>query len=150
MGTDVNSGPVKTYNEQAQIDKQLRPGDFLVKINGKEGDSKLLMDELNTKSSFEIIARHPEEICIAIDKKTAKAKMGIEWIRRAKGNAVLISRVNDGPFKEWNKQHPDQKVCDNDRVVSVAGFQGKGKDLKKKMATTTAFQAIVVRPAIEV
>jgi len=147
--TDVTAGPFKKYNEKAEKDKQLRPGDFLVKINDKEGNAKQMADELRNKTvtSFEIVARHPEEICIAINKKEAKTALGLDFPKKLIGNALLITKVNNGPFQEWNDANKDQKVCDNDRVVSVAGFQGKAAELQKRMLKATTFQAIIVRPA---
>jgi len=145
--TNVKAGPFKTYNEQAKPDKQLRPGDFIVRVNDKQGDAKQMLEELKTKASFEIIARRSEEICIAVDKKDTKAALGLVFPKKPAGNALLITKVNEGPFKEWNDANKDQSVCDYDRIVSVAGCQGKAADLLKKLVKAVAFQAIVVRPA---
>merc|ERR1712232_275861 len=111
------------------------------------GDARAMVEELKKKSSFEILARHPEEVCIAIDKKEAKAALGLDFPKKPTGSALLIKKVNSGPFKEWNDANEGHKVCDNDRVVSVAGFQGKAVDLQKRMLKATTFQAIIVRPA---
>merc|ERR1711953_1266953 len=117
-------------------DKQLRPGDFLVKINDKEGDAKKMAEELKNKAvtSYEIVAMLPEEICIAIDKKEAKTALGLDFPKKPAGNALLITKVNKGPFQEWNDANKDQRVCEYDRLVCVAGCQGKAADLLKTLA----------------
>jgi len=144
--TNMKAGPFQTNNEKEGVHK-MRPGDFFVKVNDKEGDSKAMLEELKTKTDFEIVARHADEITVAIDKKEAKAPLGLECPKKPTGNALLILKVGDGPFKEWNDANEERKVCDGDRVVSVAGFQGKAADLQKKMTGATTCQLLVVRPA---
>lgn len=144
---DVEAGPFQTYNYRADVDKQLRSGDFLVKVNDKEGSSKEMLEELKTKTQFEIVARHPEEFCVAINKKEAKAPLGLEFPEKLTGNGLLILKVNDGPFREWNDANEAHKVMENDRVVSVAGTQGKAVELQNKMLSLTSYQAIIARPA---
>merc|ERR1712039_1133871 len=145
----VNSGPFKTYNEGAEPNKQLRPGDFLVRINEKEGDAAELLEELKSKEKRElnIVAKHPVDVTVAIRKTDKTAAHGLEFPKKVTGNALVIKKVNEGPFKEWNDQYEDHKVCELDRIVSVAGFQGKALDLVRKLNNSQNFQVIVHRPA---
>merc|ERR1712232_527258 len=136
----VLTGPFRDYNGKADIANQLRVGDFIMKINGKEGDAQAMLEELKTPNDFEVVVRRPEEIKIAITKKEPKAPLGIEIPKTPTGSALLIVKVGDGPFQEWNDKHggAHQKVCDNDRIVSVItgkerGVQGKAMDIKKQM-----------------
>jgi len=147
--TKVNPGPFKDHNAKADINAQLRLGDFIMSINGKEGDAKAMMEELKTKTDLEVKAVRAEEITVAVDKKDVKTAMGLDFPKKPMGNALLIVKVGDGPFKEWNDTHAGehQKVCDGDRIMSVGGANGKATDLQKKMTTAkTSFQAIIVRP----
>lgn len=144
---NVKDGPFKAYNETADVDKQLRSGDFLIKVNDKEGSSQDMLKELKGKASFEIVARRPEEFTVAINKKAAKSPLGLAFPTKLMGNALPILTINDGPFKEWNEANEAHKVQEKDRVVSVAGCRGKAADLRKKMLSLSSYLAIIARPA---
>merc|ERR1711920_283004 len=143
----VKAGPFKTYNEGADANNQLRPGDFLVQVNDKQGNAEEMLEELKSNEKLDIVAKHPMEVTVAIKKTEKKAGHGLELRKKVIGTALLIMGVNDGPFKEWNATNEDHQVCELDRIVSVAGFQGKATDLVRKLNNNQYFQAIVVRPA---
>jgi len=147
--TKVNQGPFANYNKSADVNSQLRLGDFIMSVNGKEGDAKAMMEELKTKTDFEVKAVRAEEIIVAIDKKDAKMPLGIELPKKPMGNALLIAKLGDGPFKEWNDTHggEHQKVYEGDRIMSVGGASGQATTLQKKLTGAKApFQAVIVRP----
>merc|ERR1711920_627594 len=145
---EVKKGPFMDYNEKAEAEVQLRPGDFIMKVNGVEGDSNAMLTELKSKNSFEIDVKHAEEFLVAIDKKEAKASCGIEVPKQLMGNAVLIMKVlDDGPFSAWNAGAGHHKVCEGDRIARVGVKQGKGTVLHKMLTTQKSYQALIVRPA---
>jgi hypothetical protein len=145
---DVKTGAFKKYNEkQENLDARLAPRDFIMKVNEKEGNVKEMLKELQTAKNLKVVVRRPQEIIVAIDKKEAKAPLGLEFAKKSKGNALLINKVLDGPIKDWNDQNEKHKVCDLDRIVDVAYSQGKASALQAKMTKATKFHAIVVRPA---
>lgn len=148
----VKAGPFQAYNDGAETSVQLKPGDFIVRVNdkegGTEGSAKDMIAELKSSTSYEMLVRRPDEICIAIDKKTKSTPLGLEFPKKPFGNALLIKKVNDGPIKKWNDNvEAAQQVQELDRFVVVQGFQCKAVDLQKKLNKATNFQAVVVRPA---
>lgn len=145
--TSMKAGPFQANNEKEGTVK-MRPGDFFVKVNGVEGDSKEMLKKLKEDSEFDIVARHPDEICIAIEKKEAKTPLGVDFPKKPTGTGLLIQAVNLGPFDDWNKNsEKEHKVEAGDRIVSVAGIQGKATDLQKELNKRKSCQLIVVRPA---
>merc|ERR1712217_676691 len=141
----VKDGPIKKYNDEKkdELDLQVRPMDFIIEVNDVEGDSALMLQELKTKTAFEIVVRHAEEISVAIEKKNAKEKLGLDLNMKTKGKAVLISKVNEGPFKKWNENNEKHKVCDGDRIVSVGYSGGDAKGLESKMQKAKSFHAVL-------
>merc|ERR1712039_866724 len=89
------------------------------------------------------------EITVVIQKKEKKTPHGIEYPKKVTGTTLLITKINTGPFTEWNEKYPVHEVCESDRIVSVAGFQGKAVELAKKLDANQNFQVIVQRPAAE-
>lgn len=143
----MKQGPFQAHNEKEGTEK-MRPGDFFVKVNGIEGDSAAMLKKLKEDSEFDIVARHADEICLAIEKKEAKTPLGIEFPKKIAGTGLVIQKVNPGPFDEWNKNsEEEQKVEAGDRIVSVAHIQGKATDLKKELEKRKSCQLVVVRPA---
>jgi len=145
--TAVKAGPFETINKTAKACDQLMPGDFIMKVNGVEGTAQKILDELKTAKSVEMVVRRPVEICLTIDKKGAKKLVGVEFPKKAPGAALLITKIAEGPFQDWNAAHPEMEVRSGDRIVAIGPVHGKATTLQKKMNAANKFQVTIVRPA---
>merc|ERR1711904_490994 len=61
---------------------------------------------------------------VTLDKGDTNAKLGLDVLHSAKGEALPISRVDGGPAEKWNIEHPDQRIEAEDRIVEVNGIRG--------------------------
>lgn len=144
--TDVKAGPFHDYNQNSKPSEQLKPGDFIIQVNGFTGTAKQLYDKVQKEESWNLVVRRPDEVRVAIDKKETKKSLGLVF-KKPSGNALLISEVGEGPFQEWNNTNAGKEVRIGDRIVAVGSYRGKATALQKNMATACKFQATVVRPA---
>merc|ERR1740129_1564554 len=147
------------YNSCVKPSEQVRAGDFIVKVNGLQGDSLRLVDILNEEAHLGMLVRRPYEFCVAVDKegqtllgdkegkKKEKKHIGMEFVSKPAGKSLMILEITDrGPVAAWNYWNPDQVVRAGDRIIGVNGEPGKAQDLLRKMKNADRFLMTVVRP----
>ena len=104
--------PFETHNKTAKASDQLKPGDFILKVNGVEGEAQKIQVELKTAKSVEVVVRRAVEICLAIDKKDAKQLMGVEFPKQIPGAGLLITKITEGPLQDWNVARGHRERCE--------------------------------------
>mmetsp|Transcript_66357 Transcript_66357/g.188419 ORF Transcript_66357/g.188419 Transcript_66357/m.188419 type:complete len:362 (-) Transcript_66357:66-1151(-) len=146
--TAVKNGPVQLYNKDAEPTKQLMPGDFIVKINDIEGDSKKLNAALKKKvASLSLVCRRAEEWRVVVDKGEDKSPVGVEFVKPPVGHSIVLTQVGGGAIEAWNQGSPEREVRPGDRILAIGGKRGKPDALLKQIKASTRFTMLIARPA---
>lgn len=142
----VKAGPFKSYNDDKKPAQQLKAGDSIIKVNEEEGSAAKLDELMKSQANLVLKVRRSFKASIILDRK-GKGKLGFE--PKAVGNSLLITNVSadDGAMKQWNSDHPEQKVQEGDRIIAVGGQRGKGAQLAKKLNGIGPIQLTLECPA---
>lgn len=147
--TAVKAGPFAQFNASAKPAEQLMPGDFIMQVNGATGNVAQIAEQLkkNGASKLEVLVRRPVEMGVIIDRQDPKKPLGLEFPKKLSGNFLLVTKVEEGPFQDWNAANPSREVRVGDRIVAVGGVRGTAAQLVKKLKSAGKVQVTVVRPA---
>jgi len=140
--------PVRTANERAPLDKQLRAGDFIYLVNQVSGDVHKMMTEIQSSSRIEFLVRRPTVFAVSIDRKGAAVGCGITYDSCA-GISLVIESINEGPVADWNASHPEKAVVVGDRVVSVNDCWGSAGQLLDAIRSSDRLTLQFVRAAVQ-
>lgn len=125
----IKEGPFLSYNDTVKPEEQLRVGDFITRVNGVNGTSGKILEQLMRNTTLEVTIRRPMEFNIFIDRTDLKEPLGIGVTRSPIGTSVLITGIMEGPVSEWNKANSDSVVQSGDRIVAVRGKRGSAAEL---------------------
>mmetsp|Transcript_73388 Transcript_73388/g.170241 ORF Transcript_73388/g.170241 Transcript_73388/m.170241 type:complete len:391 (+) Transcript_73388:145-1317(+) len=172
----VKAGLMMTYNKMVEPERQVTPGDFIMKVNGVEGDSTKLVERIKQDTRLELVVRRPTELVVAIGTATSTDfRNSPRRIRTPKfmprfsctqaepedrcqdyfgmqlkdpfGYALVVTRVMAGLVEDWNTENPEQAVRSGDRIVAVNGRTGLAVDLLKWIKASERFHMTIVRPS---
>jgi len=143
----VRDGPFQIYNEGAQPGRELRAGDFIVKVNGADGKGAKLLDRMKRDGRLELLVRRPVELTAVLGRSGPSKKLGIEVTNHPIGNALLLTKISAGLVREWNERSRDQELKVADRIVAVGGRRGTAVELKKLLEAPKVCHVTVARPA---
>lgn len=63
------------------------------------------------------------------------------------GSSLLVLRVHDGVFQEWNEAHPEFLIQHGDRIVGVNGVRGDAQALLQKLRNDDFLLLALEKPA---
>jgi len=139
-----NAGPAKECNDTVTADKQMKSGQYIVKVNGIEGDSKKMADELANANQVELSMVRPHVFTVAVAKAKGKS-LGLR-LSSSKDGVNVITQVDPGLISEWNKMYPDKEVKAGDRIFAVNGNRALGgKDQMKVLKADGPLQILISR-----
>jgi len=135
-------GPVQAWN-MANRDREVRPNDRIISVNGARGDVQLILDRLREDQDLEIVLRRPTEFRVLV---AAKRSLGITVRYAPHGTSLLVDRVNQhGLVKVWNMAYPDHEVQVHDRIVEVNGIRGPPDLLLRELNSAGALELVIFR-----
>lgn len=118
MVCQIKDGIVKWYNQSVAEDDRLKPGDYIIEVNGARGDIEKMRQGLNGDGKIAMVVRRPGKFEVTIDK--AGSVLGIELSSIGDtGISLLIREVREGAVKKWNTDNPGREVKMNDRIMSA-------------------------------
>jgi len=134
--SSVKAGPVRVYNESAQEDEQIQPGDSIVEVNGVRDSSQALLDRMKLDTVLQLSIKHPRVLEISIPR--AYGPLGLQVEHAPNGSSLLVKTVNPGLIKDWNLSHRGFGIRRRDRVICVNGLRGNPADLMARMKQAAA------------
>lgn len=143
----VNPGPFADYNDTVKPELQVIPSDFIKAANGVAGPGEKLLEQFRTGSKLTLLVRREVRATFILARE-AKAALGVEFLLGAR--SLAITKIFDGLFKDFNSKAEEEhmKIQVGDRIVAVAGFQGTGASIQRKLMNITGkFQLVLSRPA---
>ena len=111
------------YNQDVDELSQVKPGDYIVRANGVEGNSQGIIGELQSKSNLELLVRRPEEVHIRLSMEAPGTGLGVELAKGA-GDLLLLAKVGEGPVAAWDAANPGRGVRPGGRTAAVNGQMG--------------------------
>lgn len=142
----MEDGVFAEYNRTATPEKQLRPGDYITKVNGIEGNSFGMLECLNRDNRLEVTIQRPILFTVAISRHDAKTSLGLTLVEKPSGYSAFIMKVLKGLVMEYNIMHPEQELRAGDRIVAVNGKRGSVAELIRASEVGTQLQLAISRP----
>lgn len=110
--------------------------DVIVGANDASGDVEKILGECRKKKPLRLSVRRPTikpkklqtvelQYKISLDKSKG-AKLGID-VNHEEGKELFIESIEEGLVNKWNKEHPEQQVLVEDRIIEVNGVSGDVK-----------------------
>lgn len=79
-----------------------------------------------TSSSFN------NDISVVVGARGSTKGFHLE-VANAFDRALVVVRVSEGPFMEWNRSHPSEQVLPYDRITGINGVRGTAVDLFREL-----------------
>jgi len=129
--SEVKEGPFLRYNRRIRCkDLQLKPGDFITRVNGVKGNSAKILEQLQLSGDMEVVACRPSNVVIQLKRDRPEQNFGILVTNHSIGRTLLLDGVMEGsPLQAWNLANPDDAIVAGDRVVAVNGQRGTAAQL---------------------
>jgi hypothetical protein len=135
--SEVKEGPFLRYNRRIRNkDLQLRPGDFIKRVNGVEGNSAKILEQLQLSGDMEVVVCRPLEAVIPFKRDNPEQNFGVLVTNQSSiGRAVLLGGVVEGsPLHAWNLANPDDAIVAGDRIVAVNDQRGTASQLMEAIS----------------
>jgi len=126
--------PVQVYNKSAIDEHRLRPGDYLIQVNGEIG-AKAMANQMKSKAILHAVVQRPSIVEITISKGGLPLGLGMKF--SPQGSCLLVEDIGPGAVKEGN-----HNVRNGDRIVAVCGLTGSQQKL---LARLKASDPVVLR-----
>lgn len=131
----INPGLIKDWNTSNPRQK-MEEQDVIVGANDASGDVEKILGECRKKKPLRLSVRRPTikpkklqtvelQYKISLDKSKG-AKLGID-VNHEEGKELFIESIEEGLVNKWNKEHPEQQVLVEDRIIEVNGVSGDVK-----------------------
>jgi len=133
-------GLVEEWNEQHEPHERVRPGLWILSVNGERGTASNMFRAIHTSGHLELLispsppapkAREPRNcrsrrqsyesrrFAVSLDS-VGEEGPGIEVTCARHGLQIL--HINDrGGVQEWNRTHPEEQICVGDKIVFLNG-----------------------------
>lgn len=144
----IRSGPVQRWNKAhyTESDLLVRVGDAIVSVNGTEGSSDALLEELQRSNRLVIVMRHSREFQVDIDR-TSKDFGICVLMGSEKHDMLKVVARNEGDVDDWNEEHPDREVRVGDRIFAVNGIVCEPPKMMAQLRSSKRLQISFIRPA---
>uniref|UniRef100_A0A7S2N3D7 PDZ domain-containing protein n=1 Tax=Zooxanthella nutricula TaxID=1333877 RepID=A0A7S2N3D7_9DINO len=119
---------VTRYNASAPAGRDIRVGDYIIRVNGAAGSAKSLGEALLKHSTAQVTVQRPKTYAVEI-KKGDKA-LGVDLNYTTQGKSIYVVSIRDGVIKE---QVPE--VGKGQRIVSVNGKASSPKEMIEALKT---------------
>mmetsp|Transcript_45345 Transcript_45345/g.61510 ORF Transcript_45345/g.61510 Transcript_45345/m.61510 type:complete len:236 (-) Transcript_45345:76-783(-) len=139
------ANPALTYNELAAKGQELRDGDFITKVNGVEGDSRRLAEELKSTLRVELEVCRPVEMRLAVSKQGGGLGLDLHYADQC--NTLVVETVKAGAIQEFNRGNPMGALERHDHIVSVNGKAGTSPELMAALRNHDPIELVFVRPS---
>merc|ERR1712129_292223 len=123
---------------------QLRLGDFILDVNGSQGDARAMRTEMESSAQLHFIIRRPVTFVMEICKRRGILGLGLK--NSSKSTSLVVEAIFDGPAAEWNRAHPESEVRRGDRIVAVNGISGGSRELLRRLSEDSTFALLISRP----
>eukprot|EP00450_Noctiluca_scintillans_P008356 CAMPEP_0194498760 /NCGR_PEP_ID=MMETSP0253-20130528/15287_1 /TAXON_ID=2966 /ORGANISM="Noctiluca scintillans" /LENGTH=295 /DNA_ID=CAMNT_0039340447 /DNA_START=82 /DNA_END=970 /DNA_ORIENTATION=+ len=134
----LKKGPMKAWNATHSYDphSMVKAGDRIVVVNGAQGDSTVLIDELKKDVRLRMILRHAKEFKVNVCKGGKDLGMCVVG-GNVKLDMLKISALKEGVIEDWNKLHREQEVMTGDRIICVNGIGADPQAMLQELKTNS-------------
>eukprot|EP00933_Yihiella_yeosuensis_P061683 TRINITY_DN64511_c0_g1_i1.p1 TRINITY_DN64511_c0_g1~~TRINITY_DN64511_c0_g1_i1.p1 ORF type:complete len:323 (+),score=38.56 TRINITY_DN64511_c0_g1_i1:183-1151(+) len=132
--TKIKAGPFRIYNEGVKNSElKLKPKDAIVAINGVEGSSEALLQQLQSSQSVEMCIVRPKLVQINIDR--AYRPLGLQVKHTSSlASGLLVSSIEPGVLRDWNVgNRREDGIQRRDRIFRVNGKEDLPAELLRMM-----------------
>lgn len=144
----MKRGPVATWNA-SHPSAQVQLGDRIVKVNGVEAKTPLLVEALQSGKEIRLVMRPPRQFTVSLVRPATGGEIGMCVIGgSAKFDMLKVTALRErGLVDTWNKANPDEAILPGDRVLSVNGVRGEPDKMLQELQHGSIVSMNVIRPA---
>jgi len=125
-------GLFHTYNETADHEKMVCPGDKIKRVNGQEAPAEELIALLEKERKLTLVLQHCQESEHYIEKKGRS--LGLELAVSEKATCLTVQRIEaTGLVAVSNQAGRDRQIRVHDKIIAVDGERGAAPELMRKM-----------------
>eukprot|EP00931_Biecheleriopsis_adriatica_P053053 TRINITY_DN30989_c0_g1_i2.p1 TRINITY_DN30989_c0_g1~~TRINITY_DN30989_c0_g1_i2.p1 ORF type:complete len:241 (-),score=53.01 TRINITY_DN30989_c0_g1_i2:26-748(-) len=137
----ISDGAVNVWNARAPENKQIKPFDRLVAVNGVEGTASDFARSIITDRATFMFQR-PQEVKADL-QKPGDVGVGLHFSKVSAG--LVISGVQDGLLKNWMLRYADANaVKPGDRIVAVNGRYTSAEDLLREIKESPSYVQLTI------
>lgn len=145
----IEHGSIWHYN-QAMLDdaRRIKAGDFLISVNGLQGDAASLMEELKLRDQSVVEIIRPTLWEVQLRRETGTS-WGLGLSAAPMTMSLVITKVIAGAASAWNLQNPDAVLKKGDRILAVNGATGKASgEMLRMIQNITIASLQMSRPCV--
>jgi len=129
------------YNESAPAGEDIRPGDYITRVNGASGSAQQLGELLTASSQPQVTIQRPSAYVASLSK--GDKPLGVDLNFTTKGRSLYIVGVREGAVRE---QAPE--VSQGHRILRVNGHAAPPKDMIEALKGSTLKIDILRAPVV--
>lgn len=141
----ITRGAVELYNKEASSDAQIRVGDIVVAVNGVSGSTKSMRNATKLGMQLDLVVRRPTKCYMSLDRKGNCSSLGLEIDYLRSGHSLIVTSINAGMVKEWNRENPGKEMKVNDRIVEMNGVRGDNDTFLQIFKDSSHIDLVFVR-----
>jgi len=148
----VDGGMALAYNQQAAQVVKLCFGDFIVGVNGQQGDKAAMLKEL--EKPIVVLSVAPRVKFTAVIIKEAGEEPGVSCAYEAVSSTLLVQQVHgnmvsSGYVYKYNKSAAAGNTIEQgDRITEVNGIRTRPKEMLEEMTKSGKLELVIGRPKV--
>lgn len=116
---DIQGGAVEKYNDTVAKDLQVLPDDFVVGVNGAQGNVNKMLRQLREATCVTLTLRRTTPFSVSLGVLPDSSIL--LTFKSARGGTSLMIADMHRLYQQWNAAHPELPISLHDRVVEVCG-----------------------------
>lgn len=142
-------GRLRRHNMTAPEKKQVKPGYFIICVNGKSGKVEEMVKELRRSRTWRLRVARKQEFTVSIEK-TGNLCLDLQF--EPESDCIVIRRIGDGVVKAYNQTVPedsaDHQIKAGDRILGVNDTQAPAKTLLETIRGNRDLTMKIGRPCV--
>lgn len=106
------------YNRGKPEDEKIKVGDYILSVNGVQGNGDVLEKELHSQKKVTLWIGRAEEFEVNLEKQKDQT---FGMALKANETSLAVHGLTRGAAADWNKTHPSATIRISDRILSVNG-----------------------------
>jgi hypothetical protein len=139
---NVRAGVIRSYNNTAAPDLQVKAGDVIVGVNGCRGDSREMIKRFQEDVTIDLVLMRPKPWRVNLKQKSGELLASLKCA--ASGISLLLVEVPQA-LEEWNATNPSKALRQDDRIVNVNGIERDVRKMLEQVDRSSELEMLVIR-----
>lgn len=131
-------GRLRIHNLRAKANKKVKPGYFIVGVNGISGSAQTMVDEMRRSRTWKLQVARNHDFMVTLEK-AGPLRLDLQFEKDS--DCIVIRKVGEiGVVKEYNESmssDAEKQIKPGDRILDVNGTAGPAKVLLETIRNST-------------